>query len=283
MPKGSELDRSSSIAHVWDPHSLHDWGDTSLGDSVSGFYESEWLGELIGEVRHPGGDRLIQAIGKRCIINEESEVLDVGCGDGVTTIGIASSFGCTIRGLDISQELVDEAREKVNRGGLENVNFQLTNGDISHLPESSYDVILFISSLSLFESKLDVLREARRILKPGGILVVANIIVTENLPLEGSTKMMFASCIAGALPKDSMADLIEEVGFKEVTTIDWSHELKRQWATAFMRVQLKRRPKNSSLKRTGEQEGGEVRKFLQNAEELFDSGALGYCIFIGKG
>jgi len=254
-----------------------------LENSVGRFYESEWLGELLGEVRHPGGDRLIQVIGERCIINEESEVLDVGCGDGVTTIRIASSFGCTIRGLDISQKLIDEAREKVNRSGLKNVSFQVTNGGLSHLPENSYDAILFISSLSLFENKLDVLREARRILKPGGTLVVANIIVTENLPLKRSTKMMFASCIAGALPKDSMADLIERAGFKEVTMIDWSHELKRQWTTAFMRIQLRRRSKNFSLKQMDEQESMEVRKFLQNAEELFDSGALGYCIFIGNG
>lgn len=271
------------IAYTGSPDGPHDGEGISLEDSIGGFYESEWLGKLVGEVRHPGGGRLIQAIGKRCVIDEATEVLDIGCGNGVTTIGIASSFGCTILGLDVSQALIDEARAKVEREGLKRIDFQLTSGGIPPFPENTYDAVLFISSLSLFESKSDVLMEARRVLKPGGTLVVANIVVSENLPPKGSNQPMFASCIAGALPRDSMTSLIENTGFREVVTVDWSHELRRQWATAFMRSKLRRRPKDPSLKRKDEQESGEIEEFLRSAEELFDSGALGYYIFIGKG
>jgi len=253
-----------------------------MGDFITRFYESGWLGELIGDMHHPGGERLIEEIGKRCAIDETSHVLDIGCGNGVTTLEIASSFGCTIRGLDISPTLIDEAREKADRYGSVKCVFQLTNGEIPFFLNDTYDAVLFISSLSLFESKLDGLREARRILKPEGTLYISNIVVSERLLSQDSSRMMFASCIAGALPMDSMATLIENAGFKEVVTIDWSHELRRQWATAFMRIQLRKGSKGSPLRRLDVPERDELKEFFRRAEELFDSGALGYCLFIGK-
>ena len=277
MPKESESDRSPIDQISQD---LRPEDRKGKGDFVASFYESPWLEQLVGKMHHPGEERLIEEIGRRCKIDNSSEILDIGCGNGTTTIEISRSFGCAAVGLEISQDLIQEAMEKASSLDVENIDFQVTDGGIPAFPDGAFDFVLFISSFSLFENKSEILREVRRILRPGGTLVITNMVISEDMNLDIPDKMMFASCISGALPNGSISDLIENVGFNEVISVDWTHELRRQWATAFMRTRLKR--KRGPFEDTNRAEGEEIREFLKMAEEIFESGYLGYYIFIGK-
>lgn len=155
-------------------------------------------------------------------IEEGETVLDLGSGAGFDCFIAASKVGSTgkVIGMDMTPEMVEKARHNARRGGFENVEFHL--GEIESLPlsESQVDVVISNCVINLSPDKQKVFQEAFRVLKPGGRLMVSDMVLLKELP-EVIRKSMeaYVGCIAGAIMKDEYLAAIEAAGFREIMVL----------------------------------------------------------------
>jgi arsenite methyltransferase len=149
-------------------------------------------------------------------------VLDLGAGAGIDCFLAAKKIGPSGRviGVDMTPEMVDRARENARKNNAANVDFRL--GEIENLPvaDNSVDVIISNCVINLSTDKPRVFREAFRVLKPGGRLMVSDLALQKPLPRAIRESIeAYVSCIAGALVKDDYLGAIREAGFKEVAVV----------------------------------------------------------------
>jgi arsenite methyltransferase len=150
-------------------------------------------------------------------------VLDLGSGAGFDAFLAAARVGAKgkVIGVDMTPEMLDKARENLRKGKYKNVEFRL--GEIEHLPvaDSSVDVIISNCVINLSLDKPAVFQEAFRALKPGGRLMVSDIVLLADLPQKILDSMeAYSSCIAGASKKDDYLAAIQAAGFGDVKVVD---------------------------------------------------------------
>lgn len=163
-------------------------------------------------------------------VKEGDTVLDLGSGAGFDAIIAAQKVGRSGRviGVDMTEAMLEVARENVIRAGLSNVEFR--KGDIENLPVDSDSVDHIISNcvINLAPDKQKVYREAYRVLKKGGDLVVSDI-VTNGFPQQLRNNLnLWAACAAGALEEEDYLGIIRKSGFSEVTVLDRVYFTKGQ-------------------------------------------------------
>ena len=147
-------------------------------------------------------------------------VLDLGSGGGIDVLLSAARVGPTGRayGLDMTDEMLDLARDNQQKSGLTNVEF--LKGDIERipLPDNSVDVIISNCVINLSSDKDRVLAEAFRVLKPGGRFAVSDVVVRgDDIPDAVRRSMeLWVGCVAGALEENSYRDKLVQAGFKDV-------------------------------------------------------------------
>jgi len=147
-------------------------------------------------------------------------VLDLGSGGGIDVLLSAQRVGPTGKayGLDMTDEMLALANRNKAAAGATNVEF--LKGNIEHmpLPDASVDVIISNCVINLAADKRDVLREAFRVLKPGGRFAVSDVVVRGEVPPEIRKSMeLWVGCVAGALGEQEFVDLLHEVGFTGAT------------------------------------------------------------------
>jgi SAM-dependent methyltransferase len=143
-------------------------------------------------------------------------VLDLGSGGGIDVLLSARRVGPTGKayGLDMTHEMLALAEQNKQKSGLTNVEF--LEGDIEHipLPDNSVDVIISNCVINLSSDKDRVLREAFRVLKPGGRFAVSDVVVRGNLPPAVRQSMeLWAGCVAGALSDYEYVAKLAKAGF----------------------------------------------------------------------
>lgn len=146
-------------------------------------------------------------------------VLDLGSGGGIDVLLSARRVGPTGKayGLDMTDEMLALARENQKKAGVENVEF--LKGEIENipLPDCSVDVIISNCVINLAADKDRVLREAFRVLKPGGRFAVSDVVVRGEVPDDVSKSMLlWVGCIAGALRDDDYIAKLADAGFESV-------------------------------------------------------------------
>ena len=146
-------------------------------------------------------------------------VLDLGSGGGIDVLLSARRVGPAGKayGLDMTDEMLALARENQRKSGLTNVEF--LKGDIERipLPDRSVDVIISNCVINLSADKDQVLREAFRVLKPGGRFAVSDVVVTGDVPAEIRRSMeLWVGCIAGALADTEYRHKLAQAGFEAV-------------------------------------------------------------------
>jgi ubiquinone/menaquinone biosynthesis C-methylase UbiE len=152
-------------------------------------------------------------------LKEGEIVLDLGSGGGFDCFLAAKKVGDKGRviGVDMTPEMLARARENAVKIGTSNVEFRL--GEIEHLPvaDSSVDVIISNCVVNLSPDKRQVFKDAYRVLKPGGRLVISDVVATTEMPDQMREQAaLLTGCIAGAEHIDKIRGLLEEVGFNEV-------------------------------------------------------------------
>ncbi|NLT66605.1 MAG: arsenite methyltransferase [Acidobacteria bacterium] len=146
-------------------------------------------------------------------------VLDLGSGGGIDVLLSAKRVGPQGKayGLDMTDEMLSLARENQLKAGVENVEF--LKGEIENipLPDNSVDVIISNCVINLSADKDRVLREAFRVLKPGGRFAVSDIVVLGDIPADIRRNVeLWAGCVAGALHQDEYRSKLLNAGFETV-------------------------------------------------------------------
>src|SRR3954468_158762 len=149
-------------------------------------------------------------------LNAGETVLDLGSGGGIDVLLSARRVGPTGKayGLDMTDDMLALARENQRKAGVENVEF--LKGEIEHipLPDNSVDVIISNCVINLSRDKDAVLREAFRVLKPGGRFAVSDVVVRGEVPAEVRDHMLlWVGCIAGALQDSDYSAKLAKAGF----------------------------------------------------------------------
>jgi len=150
-------------------------------------------------------------------------VLDLGSGAGFDCFLAADKVGKSgkVIGVDMTPEMVSTARENARGGEYTNVEFRL--GEIENLPvaDSSVDIVISNCVINLSPDKQRAFAEAFRVLKPGGRIMISDIVLLKKLPDAVLNSIeAYVSCVSGAMLKDEYLGVIEAAGFQDVTLID---------------------------------------------------------------
>jgi arsenite methyltransferase len=143
-------------------------------------------------------------------------VLDLGSGGGIDVILSAKRVGPTGKayGLDMTDEMLALARENQKKAGIENVEFLKGAIENVPLPDNSVDVIISNCVINLSGDKDRVLREAFRVLKPGGRFAISDVVVRGEVPSKVRKSMeLWVGCIAGALEENEYREKLARAGF----------------------------------------------------------------------
>ncbi len=169
-------------------------------------------------------------------LNEGDTVLDLGSGGGIDVLLSARRVGPTGKayGLDMTDEMLALANENKERAGATNVEFLRGQIESIPLPSNTVDVIISNCVINLSADKRQVLREAFRVLKPGGRFAVSDVIVRGNPPADVRKSMeLWVGCIAGALEEEEFLGLLRETGF-ENPSIEPTRIYQAEDAAAFL-------------------------------------------------
>ncbi len=156
-------------------------------------------------------------------LKEGETVLDLGSGAGFDCFLAANRVGKGghVIGVDMTPDMLEKARANARKGGYDNAEFRL--GEIENLPvaDNSVDVIISNCVINLSPDKVRVFEEAFRVLKPGGRLMVSDIVLLKKLPdFVRESVAGYVGCISGAILKKDYISAVEGRGFRDVKVID---------------------------------------------------------------
>ncbi len=192
-------------------------GPETCDPVTSGLYDEAQQGELPG-----GALRASLGCGNPTALAElrpGETVLDLGCGGGIDVLLSARRVapGGKAYGLDMTDEMLDLARENQRMAGVANVEFLKGEMEDVPLPPDSVDVVVSNCVINLAADKDRVLREAFRVLRPGGRLAVSDIVTRGDLPgVVRKSLLLWVGCIAGALDEEEYRAKLAAAGFEEV-------------------------------------------------------------------
>jgi arsenite methyltransferase len=151
-------------------------------------------------------------------------VLDLGSGGGIDVLLSARRVGPTgkVYGLDMTDDMLALARENQRKAGARNVEFVKGEIEAIPLPDASVDVVISNCVINLSADKDRVLREAFRVLKPGGRLAVSDVVVRGPVPEAIRRNVeLWIGCVAGALEESSYREKLVSAGFQSVEIDPW--------------------------------------------------------------
>jgi arsenite methyltransferase len=160
------------------------------------------------------------------LLHDGATVLDLGSGAGFDCFLAAKRVGKTgkVIGVDMTPEMLDKARENARRGKYTNVEFRL--GEIENLPvaDASVDIVISNCVINLSPDKSRVFKEAFRVLKPGGQLMVSDIVLLKPMPdAVRRSVQAYIGCVAGAEMKPRYLQMIADAGFQQVKVLEENH------------------------------------------------------------
>ncbi|MCL5772756.1 MAG: arsenite methyltransferase, partial [Firmicutes bacterium] len=177
----------------------------------------------------PGGANLGLGCGNPVAlasIKEGEIIVDLGSGPGLDCFLAAGKAGKNgkVIGIDMTPDMIERARENAKKGRIENVEFRL--GDIEKIPveDNTADAIISNCVINLAPDKRKVFGEAFRVLKPGGRIMVSDMVSLKELPgfIKDSIDA-YIGCLGGAMIKDEYLDAIKSAGFVDVRIVNESY------------------------------------------------------------
>jgi SAM-dependent methyltransferase len=178
-------------------------------------------------------------------LHEGETVLDLGSGGGIDVLLSARRVGPTGQayGLDMTNEMLTLAVDNQRKAGIYNVEWLRGHIERIPLPAESVDVVISNCVINLSADKPLVLREAARVLRPGGRFAVSDVIADDDMDATTRTDMeAFTGCIAGALTRREFAQALEDAGLTDVEITE-THRVHKYAGSAIIRA---RKPKPAS-------------------------------------
>jgi arsenite methyltransferase len=171
-------------------------------------------------------------------LDDGMTVLDLGSGGGIDVLLSARRVAPTgtAYGLDMTDEMLDLARANQAKAGIDNVVWLKGHIEAIPLPAGTVDVVLSNCVINLSTDKPQVLREAARVLKPGGTFAVSDVIADPGMDEATRADMQqYVGCIAGALTRDEYADFLAQAGLTAIEITE-THRVHRHAGSAIIRA-----------------------------------------------
>jgi arsenite methyltransferase len=171
-------------------------------------------------------------------LDEGEIVLDLGSGGGIDVLLSARRVGPsgTAYGLDMTDEMLDLARANQAQAGVENVHWLKGHIEAIPLPTGSVDVVLSNCVINLSTDKPQVLREAARVLKPGGRFAVSDVIADPDMDAATRADLaQYVGCVAGALTRDQYVQQLAAAGLEGIEVVE-THRVQEHAGSAIVRA-----------------------------------------------
>ncbi len=175
-------------------------------------------------------------------LKEGETVLDMGSGAGVDCFLAAKKVGKQgkVIGIDMTPEMIEKAQENAKKGDYQNVEFRLGEIEKLPVPDNTADIVISNCVINLVPDKEQVFKEVFRTLKPGGRMMISDIVLTKELPEQIKNSITaYVGCLSGAILKNRYLDIIKNVGFgkidiKQETSMEFESLANDPTAQAFM-------------------------------------------------
>jgi arsenite methyltransferase len=171
-------------------------------------------------------------------LSEGETVLDLGSGAGADVLISARRVGTAGRaiGLDMTDEMLDLARANAEQAGVHNADFLKGYIEDMPLPDATVDVVISNCVINLSADKTTVIREAARVLRPGGRFAVSDVIADPDMDQRTRADMAaWTGCIAGALTEAGFTSVLREAGFEDIEVRE-THRVHEHAAAAIIRA-----------------------------------------------
>jgi hypothetical protein len=257
--------------------------EEQLKGCCAAVYEHPAVQWLLGDELHPGGEagtmRALQLGGVRT----GDRLLDVASGQGSSALLAARELGCEVVGFEYGAAAVAAANAAAKAAALDD-RVTFLQGDAESLPfsDQSFDGVLCECSLCTFPDKGRAVEEMRRVLRPGGRLMLSDVTVDRaGLPDELQGPLAVLACVGDALPPEGYEQLLTQAGLSMLTAEERSRDAARLAARVHDRLRGARllgfdRIPGAPLA------SGEAIELLTAARRAIDRGALGYAIFVAE-
>lgn len=208
----------------WDYRHL--WRSEKTGAMHFGYYDDETRGH-VDAVR-----RMTSRLAELARISSTDRVLDAGCGLGGCAVWLARNRGCRVTGVNITPYQVAAARQSAARAGAgDAVEFVEADVTRTRLPDEAFTVVWALESIVHVHDKSAFLREAHRVLRPGGRLMIAEYLLRDGPALSEAEEADLRTwcdgwAMAGLLSEARYRDLLAENGFKDVQVVDISQHVE---------------------------------------------------------
>jgi len=243
------------------------------------FYEQDLVQELMGGSYHPGGVNLSSTLIEKLGLKQGLQVLDVACGVGTTSRMMANQFGLNVTGLCSPVEL--NQSEPVDPG---TATFLQGSADALPFADQTFDGLTCECAVSTFANQPKVATEFARVVKPGGMFGMTDMVVNGELPADFSEKVAPWTCMAKALTAEGYKELFVKSGFEFVEFQDCSHtllelatDMKRKLVMAGMGKAIGALPSMSSAMGMSL---SEMRKLLATSTDLVKAGTIQYGLIL---
>ncbi len=179
-------------------------------------YEHEAAGWLLGESFHPGGTALTERLAELLDLSHGQRVLDVAAGRGASAVHLAASRDLSVHGVDLSPHLVSAARHRAEDTGVgARTSFEVGDAERLPLESEAFDAAICECALCLFPDKAGAMREIARVVRAGGRVGIADLVVDRRrLPPELDTLVGRVACLGDARTLEENLRLIEDAGLR---------------------------------------------------------------------
>ncbi len=257
----------------------------TIKSCCTSFYENDIIAMFFGENFHPGGEELTLYLGDKLDLNENSKVLDVACGAGVSALTLAQKFGCHVTGIDLSEKNLDKAEKKASDSGLSHkLEFVKSDAEKLQFDDESFDAVICECALCTFPDKQTAVKEMHRVLKKGGKLGITDVTIENELPDGLKNIVSRVICIAGALPSEGYQSLFRGKGFKEVIYEDQSdgiREIIERVDKLLPAWNIIKKLCDCDLEKIFGITSEEARDLITTGFEELEKGTFGYGLFTG--
>lgn len=211
---------------VWGPHIHH------------GYYETD---QPISP--QDAQEKLIEKLTEMMVIVPNEKILDVGCGMGASSIYLAKKYQAEVSGITLSQKQVDIATQQAQISNTRNVNFKIEDAlSLASFADNSFDVVWSLESCEQFFDKELFIKQAYRVLKPGGKFILVTW-CSSDAEYEGRLAKKYRKlCLAFDVPymptMEHYTELLKKNNFILTTSADWTTYVKRSWDIGVSLVNL---------------------------------------------
>jgi len=220
-----------------------------------------------------------EALLKEIMPLEGKKILDVGCGTGDTVLELTKKVGSKGKavGIDFSEEGIEKAKKKAVELGLEKVTeFRVADAEELPFKDNYFDVVISECVVCLTPDKQKALSEKTRVLKPGGKIVMHDVVSRAPMPKAVQTNpKLYCGCIGGAVGQDDYVKLLKQAGLTEINAVDYSDKP----AMSGYPISIKKALDSQILLAAT---GIEEEKDFQEMVNFVRNGGVGYVLFTAK-